>query len=506
MATRTFDQLVQDLKQRREVADPPPILLIGAGASLAAGIGAMAELFAFVERDSFESFVEYIEPLTPAERYRLLAKFLQTRKPEEPTAGYQALAKLCEQAYFDIILTTNLDPLLDDALTRQRLWRKDYMLLVNGLIRTDRLAPLLTAQSPRLKIVKLHGDLFQRFMAWTPDEMDAYLEDIIPHLKPVLKGRDLLVVGYSMRDKRVRELALSTDGAVWYTNPSGVPDFLAKEIRLRAIVNETMTFEYIFPALVTALGYGAAVDATPEAVRSVRLRGIKAAEAGGTEKIKPSSATIDDFMTCVVSILGPDDKPSSTGFVLADPHVIVADGYVYRTGYGLKNRKLRIMSSDGERFEATVKSLNKEHPFGPLILEVPATYDAVGLRLNRESLKADMPVTIGVAAGERIGISQGVIKNPAAKVISVQPVGQVKHLVAVEALVKPGASGAPVVNENFEVVGFIVAGSSDRSPSYMLSAFHWEGEVDIRPKGATRVSASGRKRGRVTPKGKGSKR
>jgi len=488
MATRTFDELVQDLKQRREVADLPPILLIGAGASLAAGIGAMTDLFAFVKRDNFESFVEYIDPLTAAERYRLLARFLQSRKPDEPTPGYKALAKLCEQAYFDIILTTNLDPLLDDALTRQRLWRKDYMLLVNGVIRSDRLGTLLSAQSPRLKIVKLHGDLFQRFMAWTPGEMDTYLEDIIPDLEPVLKGRDLLVVGYSMRDKRVRELALSTNGAVWYTNPTGIPDFLAKEVRLRAIVNPRMTFEYIFPALVTALGYGDSVSATPEAVKSVRLRGIKAAEAGGTEKIKPSLATIDDFMGCVVSILGPDGKPSSTGFILSEPHVIVADGYVLNTGYGVKNQRVMIMSSDGERFEATVKGKNKEHPFGPLILDVPAGLDTVGLRLNRESLKQDLPVTIGVAAGERLGMSKGIIRDPAPTVVNVMPLGDVKELVAVEALVKPGSSGAPVVNEEFEVLGFIVAGAMDRLPSYMFPTYFWAGAVDTRPRRSPRGS------------------
>jgi S1-C subfamily serine protease len=505
MATRTFEELVQDLKQRREVADLPPVLLIGAGASLAAGIGAMADLFAFVKRDSFESFVEYIEPLTAAERYRLLARFLQTRKPEEPTAGYQALAKLCEQAYFDIILTTNLDPLLDDALTRQRLWRKDYMLLVNGIIRTDRLATLLSAQSPRLKIVKLHGDLFQRFMAWTPDEMDSYLEEIIPHLKPALKSRDLLVVGYSMRDERVRELALSTDGAVWYTNPREVPDFLAGEERLRAIVSDKMTFEYIFPALVTALGYGESAEVIAEDVQTRRWRGVEAAAAGGTERIK-GSITIDDFLTCVVSILGPDDTPSSTGFVLSEPRVIVADGYVAGTGYGVKNKKVKIMSSDGRRFEATVKSINKEHPFGPWILEVPANYDAVGLRLNRNRLRRDTHVTIGVAAGERIGVSKGIIRDPAAKVISVEPLGRVQDLVAVEALVKPGASGAPVVNNNFEVEGFIVAGSIDRLPSYMLPTSHWAAALASKPRPAMRGSAGRPKRARGNPEGKGSER
>ena len=496
MATRTFDELVQDLKQRREVADLPPVLLIGAGASLSAGIGAMSDLFAFVQRENFESFVEYIQPLTEGERYRLLAKFLQTRKPEEPTPGYQALAKLCEQKYFDIILTTNLDPLLDDALTRQRLWRKDYMLLVNGIIRPDRLTTLLDAQSPRLKIVKLHGDLFQRFMAWTPAEMDSYLDDVIPQLKPVLNGRDLLVVGYSMRDERVRELALSTSGAVWYTNPFGVPDFLAAETRLRSIVNKDMTFEYIFPALVTALGYGEAVTTPREKVPSVEARMVKSAETGGTEEIKPSSVTIDDFMTCVVSILGPDGKPSSTGFAVAEPRVIVADGYVLGTGYGVKNGKVKIMTSDGERFEATVKASKRKHPFGPLLLEMPAEWNPVGLRLNRDPLKTDMPVNIAVAAGERVGMSRGIIKDPTPSVVQVQPIGNVEELVALDALVKPGASGAPVVNEDFEVLGFIVAGATDKPPSYMLPAHFWASVVDKKPKRAKRGSTTPRRNNR----------
>jgi hypothetical protein len=62
------------------------------------------------------------------------------------------------------------------------------------------------------------------------------------------------------------------------------------------------------------------------------------------------------------------------------------------------------------------------------------------------------------------------------------PLGDVKELVAVEALVKPGSSGAPVVNEEFEVLGFIVAGAMDRLPSYMFPAYFWAGALDTRPR------------------------
>src|SRR5262249_42327172 len=148
---RTFDELVRDLKQRREVGDLPPVVLLGAGASVDAGIGAMTDLFQFVNVANFDEFIVYINPLAAAERYRLLARFLQTRKPADVTPGYQALASLCADAYFDLILTTNLDPLLDDALAAARLWRKDYLLIVNGIIRPERLDLLLGSQSPRVK-------------------------------------------------------------------------------------------------------------------------------------------------------------------------------------------------------------------------------------------------------------------------------------------------------------------------------------------------------------------
>jgi hypothetical protein len=82
------------------------------------------------------------------------------------------------------------------------------------VLRPDRLSLLLGTRSPRVKVIKLHGDLFHRFMAWTPDEMDTYLTEIAPQIKPVLQGRDMLIVGHSLRDDRIRELALGTGGAV----------------------------------------------------------------------------------------------------------------------------------------------------------------------------------------------------------------------------------------------------------------------------------------------------
>ena len=63
----------------------------------------------------------------------------------EVTPGYRALAELCEKTYFDIV-STNFDPLLDDALVAAGMRRRDYLLLINGVLRADRLRWLLSSR------------------------------------------------------------------------------------------------------------------------------------------------------------------------------------------------------------------------------------------------------------------------------------------------------------------------------------------------------------------------
>jgi hypothetical protein len=62
-------------------------LLLGAGASVDAGIGAMDELFQFFGCADFDAFCQKIGQTTATERYRYLAEFLQTRKPAEVSAA-----------------------------------------------------------------------------------------------------------------------------------------------------------------------------------------------------------------------------------------------------------------------------------------------------------------------------------------------------------------------------------------------------------------------------------
>lgn len=146
METRTFNDLITDLRQRRIVGESPPVLLLGVGASVESGIGAMPDVYKLFGCSDFDGFVKIIDTYTPDECYRNLYQFLQTRDPSRIMPGYSALASLCAAAYFDLVLTTNFDPLMDDALAAARLSRKDYLLLANTVIRNDWLARLLPEQ------------------------------------------------------------------------------------------------------------------------------------------------------------------------------------------------------------------------------------------------------------------------------------------------------------------------------------------------------------------------
>jgi S1-C subfamily serine protease len=465
METRTFNDLITDLRQRRIVGDSPPVLLLGAGASVDSGIGAMPDVYKFFGCSDFDGFAKIIHTYTPDERYRNLYQFLQTRDPSQITPGYSALASLCAAAYFDLVLTTNFDPLMDDALAAAKLWRRDYLLVVNTVIRNDWLAGVLPERQPRVKVVKLHGDLFHRAMAWTVNEMDLFLDGITPVLAKAIKGRDVLVVGQSLRDRRIRDLVMKNARTVWFTHPDKVPDHLKRDKRIRAVVDPNCKFELLFVLL--AKGLEVEVPSLNQAASSL---------AGSLESVPhaaaPSAHTIDDLMASVVAIEGPNGEKMCTGFVLAEPRIIVTDGYPIGSLYP-GQATVTIVTADGKRHHDAIVHRDPSHPFGVVLIEAFEDVKKFpGLRLSTKRPTADMPVHIGVAAGERTGVSSGHIRDPREQKINVMPIGLVPHLVAIDCPVGPGSSGAPVVDADLNVCGYIVAGS-DKPPSFMYPSYRW---------------------------------
>lgn len=468
METRTLNDLITDLRQRRIVGESPPVLLLGAGASVDAGIGSMPDVYRLFGCKDFVGFTKVIADYTEDERYRNLYEFLQTRDPSKISAGYRALAALCAATYFDLILTTNFDPLMDDALAAAQLWRKDYLLVVNTVIRNDWLARLLPERQPRVKVIKLHGDLFHRAMAWTVPEMDFFLDDIAPVLAQAIKGRDVLVVGQKLGDRRIRDLVMNNARTVWYTHPETAPAHLRRSKAVRAVVDPRCKFESLFVLVAKALEVG------------VTGPGSTAAPTASLESVHhpavPGAQTMDDLMASVVAIEGPSGEKMCTGFVLAEPRVIVTDGYPISSAFpaGIKGpMTVTVVTADGKRYHDAIMHRDPSHPFGAVLIEAFEDVKKFpGFRLSTSRPQAGLAVHIGVAAGERVGVSSGHITIAREQTIDVQPVGRVPHLIAIDCQVAPGSSGAPVVDAELRVRGYIVAGS-DQPPSFMYPSHRW---------------------------------
>ena len=75
-----------------------------------------------------------------------------------PSSGYKTLAKLIDEGYFRLILTTNFDFMLEKALKETKLiLNKDYFVCVIGEGKERILTKKLENES-MIRIVKLHGD------------------------------------------------------------------------------------------------------------------------------------------------------------------------------------------------------------------------------------------------------------------------------------------------------------------------------------------------------------
>ncbi len=385
MQRLTLADLAEDLRRRAPLSEPPPVVLVGAGASAEAGISTTRHLMPAFNCSTWEEFQALIARQTRRERFRKLFEHLQSQDPLTITSGYAALGRLVAERHFDLLLSTNFDPLLEDALVAANMRRRDYILVVNGFVRVDRLDLLIGNRLPRVKIVKLHGDLFHYEMAWTTEEMQQFLTDIGPAMGTALKGRDLVVVGHSLVDSpkivELTEGVLADDGAVWFVNISDPPARFAEHDNVRALVGDEYRFERFFPALVEALQ----VPRLPPLARAIE----RAAAPAPTHDAVQNA---DDLAACVVGIAAvPGGMANATGFLLRDPRVVVSDGLV---GSGFAYRAVgardtvELATSDGRRLRARILGQIPGHPHGPWLIEVPPELRSNGLTADPALLPA----------------------------------------------------------------------------------------------------------------------
>lgn len=132
---------------------------------------------------------------TEAARRKYLEGLMERKRPAN---GLLHLAIAIKNGVFDIVLTTNFDRLVEDAL---RIVDAKEPLVVDHEVRIDTMR--LTDSHP--KVIKLHGDFL-----YNPANLDAETSEVLVNMKTklerVLTEYGLIVVGYSGNDKSVMSI------------------------------------------------------------------------------------------------------------------------------------------------------------------------------------------------------------------------------------------------------------------------------------------------------------
>ncbi len=149
----------------------------------------------FSESPNYSKLLDALAP-TSSERQQLLYSYFEPTEEERnegekvPTEAYRAIARLVRQGTFRLILTTNFDKLLEQALqdvgTQPDVISSSYDLM--GAI------PYIHSEA---FLVKLHGDYRDVRIRNTESELSQYPEEIDKFLDEVLDRFGLVICGWS---------------------------------------------------------------------------------------------------------------------------------------------------------------------------------------------------------------------------------------------------------------------------------------------------------------------
>lgn len=133
---------------------------------------------------------------TPAERTQILRSYFEPTQEERdqglkaPTKAHRAIAELMRAGYIRIVITTNFDRLLEQALKDEGM----EPVVVSTVDAIKGAPPLAHTQCT---IIKLHGDYLDHRLKNTEDELANYEQPMNDLLDRVLDEFGLIVCGWS---------------------------------------------------------------------------------------------------------------------------------------------------------------------------------------------------------------------------------------------------------------------------------------------------------------------
>src|SRR5436305_426358 len=254
----TFKHLVKVLEMRKSMASKPYTLLLSSSVSLTPSV------FQTICRASdWVAFRQYMHDLGP--RDRLIALSALARTPQH-CDGYRALARLILQGYFSIILTTNIDADLEqalmDALHVENHPSRSFQLLVLGRDTDEHIMEALDYHTDGICVIKLHGSLRDGVIPTAFPDFFTLPSTLSGSIQRYL-NQDLIIVGSIEHDDDLyRSLTRSGKSGAYYVLPDhpAWDDRVVKLIRARGktpdayvIAGQYGTFDTFFMTLEALL-------------------------------------------------------------------------------------------------------------------------------------------------------------------------------------------------------------------------------------------------------------
>ncbi len=198
--------LGKSIFERQSVEYGPYTLLLGAGASISSNCPSWWKLckdyctdysIQPIDGDYILAFKEHLKKQSK-NRTDIYLAFAKSLHNVEPSIGYLHLATLISKGVFRTILTTNFDNLVEKALSII-MPNDDIKVLIRGEVTDDYIADFIERGIPKIKIIKLHGDLQSNIFFF----QDEHTYKITERLENVLKKdtkSGSIIVGSEMND------------------------------------------------------------------------------------------------------------------------------------------------------------------------------------------------------------------------------------------------------------------------------------------------------------------
>lgn len=435
--------LSKRMRAKRESGSRPYVLVLGAGASVASGTSInQAVVERVVGTFNLKAFDEYLIRCSDDERFAILRDLVEGTSP---SIGYDYLADLIRSGYFNEILSTNFDPLLEDAIMRLQMRRCDYIKLIHGVMEPDLIASHMDRLIPRVKILKLHGDLFYRKFYFTGEEIKEFPSQI-RHILEIYLNRDILIVGHGMRDTDINCCLKEGGGSIWYVNPSPPSGQIAKFMKLRKSEHNFVSGDR---------GY---FDTFFTQLRAILL--------GGTAEV-----SVDEIGQAIFSFAPVGRQPVGSGFQLSNTGLLVTDSSILAglgKGFTLGVKAEVCPFSAGLKQQAQlVVRPEMELDYAVFKATLP---EVSPLELADNLPTVDEPVTACISVGKTSGFYDGKVTGVDCSVPIVMTGGRtitISNLIETDIKITPGACGSPLVRKDGRVVGTIVAGNDH---SYALTS------------------------------------